>query len=165
MGVTWRELRGMESVWGSERREKAFWRQGRAPVDAAKLSASRCSTDTCSVDEDAPIPASASAAAASFSPFFSVAENYGKFRTATAPRLHGATSLYHLYMDYRNRSIIELIKYQGLFYLLWPIPNKYWLIWSGVLMSNSLKIKWEFILLYSLFLLLKLFKLKIFFMK
>lgn len=51
---------GMEFVWGSERIEKAFWRVGRAPVDAAMDSASRCSGDSWSVDDDCPIVASSS---------------------------------------------------------------------------------------------------------
>lgn len=45
-------------VWGSERFEKAFLSKGSAPVEAARLSNSRCSGETaCSVEDDAPIVA------------------------------------------------------------------------------------------------------------
>lgn len=53
---TWRELRGIALESGSARLEKDFWSIERAPVEAARASASRCSIETfCSVEVDAPI--------------------------------------------------------------------------------------------------------------
>lgn len=49
------ELRGMSPVLGSERRENAWRRVGRAPVDAAKVSASLSAGDLWSVEDDCPI--------------------------------------------------------------------------------------------------------------
>lgn len=47
---------GIDLVWGSERRENACSREGRAPVDAASDCNSRSSGDTsCSLDDDCPI--------------------------------------------------------------------------------------------------------------
>lgn len=57
---TCREWRGIALDWGSARLEKDFWSIGRAPVEAAKASASRCSFGTlCSVEVEAPILADA----------------------------------------------------------------------------------------------------------
>lgn len=54
--ITWREGRGIEWDWGSARIEKEFWRKGRAPDEAARLSNSLSSfNSTVSVDDDCPI--------------------------------------------------------------------------------------------------------------
>lgn len=56
MGGTWRALRGSALDWGSTSLEKTFFSIGRAPVEAAMDSNSRCSLDTfCSLELDAPI--------------------------------------------------------------------------------------------------------------
>lgn len=56
LDYTLRDSKGIALEWGSARREKDFWRNGRAPEEAAMDSASRCSIEALwSVEVEAPI--------------------------------------------------------------------------------------------------------------